>query len=184
MLEAALSRLGQSLVVLVLLSIVSFGLVLLSGDPVSMMLPLHATAQDRANLEHELGLDQPVAVQYVEFLGSVAHGDLGRSLVPSTCFPLIVAKLPATAILALTACVLAIGVGLPLGIIAGYRPNSAWDVVAAVLALGSISIPSFWLGLILILFVGDYLRLLPVSGTGDVQHLIFSRSPLRYRAWA
>jgi ABC-type dipeptide/oligopeptide/nickel transport system permease component len=179
MLETVLSRLGQSFIVLVLLSIVSFGLVLLSGDPVNVMLPVHATEQDRTRLQHELGLDQPTGIQYLSFLGSVVHGDLGRSLkFDQPVLPLIASKLPLTALLAFSACLLAVAIGVPLGILSGVRPNSIWDVLAAVFALASISIPSFWLGLILILFVGDYLRLLPVGGTGDVQHLILPAATL------
>jgi ABC-type dipeptide/oligopeptide/nickel transport system permease component len=168
-----ITRLGQSIIVLFLVSIVAFALILLSGDPVSMMLPVHATEQDRLTLQHELGLDQPVALQYLSFLGSLSRGDLGRSLkFDQQVLPLIVSKLPLTLVLAVTACALAVVIGIPLGILSGVRPNSIVDVAAAFVALASISVPSFWLGLVLILFVGDYLRLLPVGGTGDVQHLI------------
>jgi peptide/nickel transport system permease protein len=168
-----LNRLAQSAVVLLLLSVVAFALVLLSGDPVSVMLPVHATEQDRLGLEHQFGLDQPVGVQYLTFLGNVAHGDLGRSIkFDQPVLPLILSKLPLTIILALTACVLAVVIGIPLGILTGVRPNGVRDALGSVFALAFISVPSFWLGLILILFVGDYLRLLPVGGTGDIQHLI------------
>jgi peptide/nickel transport system permease protein len=168
-----LSRLAQSAVVLLLVSMVAFALVLLSGDPVTVMLPVHATEQDRLTLEHEFGLDQPVGIQYLTFLGNLAHGDLGRSIkFDQPVLPLILAKMPLTIILAVTACALAVVVGIPLGILSGARPNGILDVLGTVVALGFISVPSFWLGLILILFVGDYLRLLPVGGSGDIQHLI------------
>ncbi|HEY2594844.1 MAG TPA: ABC transporter permease, partial [Chloroflexota bacterium] len=129
--------------------------------------------QDRLTLEHEFGLDQPVTVQYLTFLGNVAHGDLGRSIkFDRPVLPLIISKLPLTIILAISACVLAVAVGIPLGIVTGVRPNGVSDVLGSVVALACISVPSFWLGLILILFVADYLRLLPVGGSGDIQHLI------------
>jgi peptide/nickel transport system permease protein len=167
------TRLAQSVVVLVLISIVAFALVLLSGDPVRMMLPVQATEQDRLRLQHELELDQPVGLQYLTFVGNLAHGDLGRSLkFNQPVLPLILSKLPLTLLLATAACGLAVVIGIPLGILSGVRPNGVWDVLGTLVALASISVPSFWLGLILILFVGDYLRLLPVGGTGDVQHLI------------
>jgi ABC-type dipeptide/oligopeptide/nickel transport system permease component len=173
MLGYVLSRLAQSAVVLLLLSVVAFVLVLLSGDPVTAMLPVHATEQDRLTLEHEFGLDQPVTVQYLTFLGNVAHGDLGRSIkFDQPVLPLIIAKLPLTIVLALAACALSILVGIPLGIVSGVRPNGMPDILGSVFALACISVPSFWLGLILILFVGDYLRLLPAGGSGDLQHLI------------
>lgn len=173
MLGYVLNRLAQSAIVLLLLSVVAFALVLLSGDPVTAMLPVHATEQDRLTLQHEFGLDQPVTVQYLTFLGDVAHGDLGRSIkFDQPVLPLIISKLPLTLILALTACALAVVVGIPLGIVSGVRPNGIPDVLGSVFALASISVPSFWLGLILILILGDYLRLLPAGGSGDVQHLV------------
>jgi ABC-type dipeptide/oligopeptide/nickel transport system permease component len=173
MLAYIANRLAQSAVVLVLLSMVAFGLVLLSGDPVSVMLPVHATEQDRQRLEHEFGMDQPIAVQYLTFLGNAVHGDLGRSIkFDQPALPLILSKLPLTIILAITACALAVMIGIPLGVLSGVRPNGVCDMLGSVVALAFISIPSFWLGLILILVVGDYFRLLPVGGTGDVQHLI------------
>src|SRR5947209_3357277 len=173
MLSYILSRLAQSAIVLVLLSVVAFALVLLSGDPVTAMLPVHATEQDRITLEHEFGLDRPVTVQYLTFLGNAAHSDLGRSIkFDQPVLPLIFGKLPLTIILALSACTLAVAIGIPLGIVSGVRPNGIPDVLGSVFALASISVPSFWLGLILILVVGDYLRLLPAGGSGDVQHLI------------
>ena len=96
MLSYILGRLAQSVLVLFLVSIVAFALVLLSGDPVAIMLPIHATEQDRLTLRHELGLDQPVISQYVSFVGRLAQGDLGRSIkFNQPVLPLIVGKLPA-----------------------------------------------------------------------------------------
>src|SRR5262249_40831865 len=124
MLGYVLSRLAQSAIVLALLSVVAFVLVLLSGDPVTAMLPVHATEQDRLTLEHEFGLDQPVTVQYLTFLANLAHGDLGQSIkFGQPVLPLIFGKLPLTIVLAVTACALAVVVGIPLGIVSGVRPN-------------------------------------------------------------
>jgi peptide/nickel transport system permease protein len=167
------NRLAQSAFVLGLVSVVAFALVLLSGDPVAIMLPVHATEQDRLNLTRELGLDQPVAQQYASFVSHLAQGDLGRSIkFNQPVLPLIASKLPLTFLLAITACGLAVLIGIPLGIVSAVRPNGFIDVLASLFALATISLPSFWLGLMLILFLADYLRLLPVGGTGDVQHLI------------
>jgi ABC-type dipeptide/oligopeptide/nickel transport system permease component len=173
MLTFLLGRLAQSLVVLALLSVVAFGLVLLSGDPVAVMLPIHATEQDRLTLQHELGLDQPVGVQYLGFVTHLFQGDLGRSIkFNQPVLPLIVSKLPLTLLLAVTACGLAVLIGVPLGILTGVRSNGATDWLGSLISLASISLPNFWLGMMLILFVGDYLRWLPVGGSGDLQHLI------------
>jgi peptide/nickel transport system permease protein len=168
-----LARLAQAVLVLFLVSVVAFALVLLSGDPVAIMLPIHATEQDRQTLRHELGLDQPVTTQYVSFLSRLTQGDLGRSIkFNQPVLPLIAGKLPLTLTLVVAAMTLAVAIGIPLGIISGARANGPLDVVASLFALLTISFPPFWVGLMLILIAADYLRLLPTSGTGDLKHLI------------
>jgi peptide/nickel transport system permease protein len=159
--------------VLVLVSMVAFALVLLSGDPVAIMLPIHATEQDRLTLTHELGLDQPITTQYAGFVSRLTQGDLGRSIkFNQPVLPLILGKLPLTLVLVVAAITLAVVIGIPLGILSGSRPNGPFDVIASVFALLTVSFPTFWVGLMLILIVADYLRLLPTSGTGDLKHLI------------
>ena len=144
-------RLGQSVVVLFLVSIVAFGLVLFSGDPVAMMLPTHASERDRLTLQRELGLDQPIAVQYLTFVQRAVQGDLGRSIkFGQTVLPLIASKLPSTLLLATTAISLAILIGIPLGILSGTHPNSLFDLVCTILSLLTVSLPTFWIGIILI----------------------------------
>lgn len=168
-----LGRLGQSIVVLFLVSIVAFGLVLFSGDPVAMMLPTHASEQDRLTLQRELGLDQPIAIQYVTFVQRALQGDLGRSIKFSQpVLPLIASKLPSTLLLAVTAITLAVLIGIPLGVLSGTRPNGVLDLVCTVLSLLTVSLPTFWIGIMLILLVADHLRLLPSGGSGGFQHLI------------
>src|SRR5688572_9495207 len=157
-----MGRLGQAVVVLILVSIVAFGLVLFSGDPVAMMLPTHASEQDRLTLQRELGLDQPIAIQYLTFVQRALQGDLGRSIKFSQpVLPLIASKLPSTLLLAVTAIKLALLLGIPLGVLSGTRPNSVFDLICTVLSLLTVSLPTFWIGIMLILFVADYLRLLP-----------------------
>jgi peptide/nickel transport system permease protein len=166
-------RLAQSAIVLLLVSVVAFGIVLLSGDPVAIMMPIHATEQDRQAMRHELGLDQPLPLQYATFLQHLGEGDLGRSIkFNQPVLPLVASKLPLTLILVVASMTLAVIIGIPLGIASGTRANSPFDILATVFSLLTVSLPSFWIGLMLILFVADYLRLLPTSGTGDVQHLI------------
>ena len=173
MLGYVLARLAQSILVLMLVSIVAFALVLLSGDPVAIMLPIHATEQDRETLRHELELDQPVTAQYLSFVERLAQGDLGRSIkFNQPVLPLIVGKLPLTIALVVAAMTLAIIIGIPLGILSGARANSPLDIFGSIATLLTISFPPFWVGLMLILIVADYFRLLPTSGAGDVKHLI------------
>lgn len=173
MLGFLLRRLGQAVIVLFLVSIVAFALVLFSGDPVAMMLPTHATEKDRLDLQRELGLDQPLVVQYLGFLQRAAQGDLGRSIkFNQPVLPLIASKLPSTLLLAATAITLAVAIGIPLGIVSGTRPNSLFDLAGTLVSLLAVSVPTFWIGIMLILIVADYLRLLPMGGSGGVQHLI------------
>jgi peptide/nickel transport system permease protein len=173
MLGFLVQRLGQSVVVLFLVSIVAFALVLFSGDPVAMMLPTHATEKDRLDLQRELGLDRPIPVQYLGFVQRAMQGDLGRSIkFNQPVLPLIASKLPSTLLLALTATALAVAVGIPLGILSGTRPNGLFDLLGTFFSLLAVSLPTFWIGIMLILIVADYLRLLPMGGSGGAQHLI------------
>jgi len=168
-----LRRLAQAAVVLLLVSIVAFALVLLTGDPVAMMMPIHSSEADRRVLEQQLGLDRPYVVQYLDFLAGVARGELGQSIkFNQPVGALIASKISATLLLALTAMALSVGIGLPLGILAGSRPNSIFDVLATGASLLAISLPTFWIGLILILFLADRMRLLPVGGSGTFVHVI------------
>jgi ABC-type dipeptide/oligopeptide/nickel transport system permease component len=137
------------------------------------MMPIHSSEADRRVLEQQLGLDRPYVVQYFDFLAGIARGELGQSIKFSQPVgALIVSKIPATLQLAFTAMVLSVGIGLPLGILAGSRPNSVFDVLASGASLLVISLPSFWIGLILILIFADRLRWLPVGGSGSMVHVI------------
>ncbi|MCC6176940.1 MAG: ABC transporter permease [Chloroflexi bacterium] len=172
-LSVVLRRLAQALIVLFLVSIVAFALVLLTGDPVAMMLPVHASEADRVALERELGLDRPLVMQYAGFLAGIVHGDLGQSIKFSQPVgPLIASKLPVTLVLVITSMAIAIVVGLPLGILAGSRPHGIFDALATVCSLLAVSLPTFWIGLILILVFADRLRLLPMGGSGGLTHLV------------
>jgi peptide/nickel transport system permease protein len=169
----ALRRVGQAAVVLFLVSVVAFALVLLTGDPVAMMLPTHASDEDRAVLRRELGLDRPVAAQYLAFVGRAIQGDLGQSVrFNQPVMGLVAGKLPSTLLLAATAIALAVGVGIPLGLVSGVRPHSVLDATGTVAVLLTAALPTFWIGLMLILIVGDQLRWLPVGGSGGVRHLV------------
>jgi peptide/nickel transport system permease protein len=168
-----IKRLLQSIIVLGLVSLLAFALVLLSGDPVTLMMPVHASDADREILRHQLGLDQPAPVQYALFLEGAIHGDFGESIkFNQPVLPLIAAKLPLTLTLAIASMLLAVLIGIPVGVLTGVRPGSTFDTVATIGSLLFVSLPSFWIGLMLILLLADRLRLLPVGGSGGLPYLI------------
>jgi len=150
------------------------------GDPVDVMLGETASVADKAQLRRQLGLDQPVALQYGRYLVRLAHGDLGRSLHSGRPVRrLIVARYPATLELAagalLVAVVLAAPLGVlaaPLGVLAAARPRSAFDAAGRVVAVLGIALPNFWLGPLLILLFAIDLEWAPVSGRGGLAHLV------------
>lgn len=153
---------------LALASILIFAIVTLApGDPVRAKLGTEATPQQVAAERQRLGLDQPIPVRYAVWLSDVAHLNLGRSLIngrPVTT--LIGDAFPNTVRLALTAFVLSLAIGIPLGALAAVKSNSRLDaLITGVTSLG-LAIPAFWLGLMLILFFAVTLQLLPPSGLG------------------
>jgi len=144
-----------------------------TGNPVSVLLPENATPDQIATLTRQLGLDQPVYVQYLKLLSNVAHGDLGTSYrFGGSVSGLIGERLPATVELAGSALVLILLFGVPFGVIGAYRNGGWFDrFVRGVAALGQSAAP-FWVGLLLIFFVSIRLNLLPSGGKGGVDHLI------------
>lgn len=166
-------RLVQSVAVLVGVSLVVFLLLRLSGDPTALLLPLEATAKEHGDLRRQLGLDDPLTVQYWGFLSKAVHGDFGNSLRgQQSALGLVVDRLPATALLATTALALGLLIAFPAGIVAARRHGTATDQVAMVGALFGQSTPVFWLGTMLILVFAVWLRWLPTGGTGGPQHLV------------
>jgi peptide/nickel transport system permease protein len=161
-----LRRIGISLLLLLGVSIVAFSMVrLIPGDTVTVMLGMHHDEQRAAALRERYGLDRPLATQYVIWLGQVLRGDLGHSFY--TGRPVgatIVDRLPVTLQLAGIALGFAVVVGIPLGIASAVRQNRPVDYGASFLGLVGISIPGFWLGTILILFVSLWLGWLPSGG--------------------
>jgi peptide/nickel transport system permease protein len=140
----------------------------LSGDPVPLMLPPDAPTSEMNRVRAELGLDQPLPVQYLVFLSNVARGDLGRSIhMRQPAIDIALERLPATIELALTAFVLAVVVALPAGLISAAKRDSIWDNLAMLLALIGQSAPTFYIGIMLILVLGLQLGWFPVSGRGQ-----------------
>jgi peptide/nickel transport system permease protein len=166
-------RLAQSLLVLFAVTLLSFVLVYATGDPARAMVPLDATAGDVEAMRRAFGLDQPIYVQYLRFLERAAAGDLGESLRYRTnALELVLERLPSTLLLATASVVLAVVVALPLGMLAASRRDGVLDVVTTGASILTLSTPTFWLGIVLILLFADQLRWLPASGTGSWRNLV------------
>lgn len=167
MVAFVLRRLLQSIVVLLAISVLVFAGVHAIGNPVDVLLSPDASQAERANVIAMFGLDQPLWRQYILFLKNALQGDIGTSYVYSTpAFGLIAERLPATLELAVAAILIAIVFGIPLGLWAGLKPDSfAGKTIMAASILG-ISLPTFWVGLMLIMVFAVQLGLLPAGGRG------------------
>lgn len=158
---------------LLAVSLVVFFALRLTGDPVELVLGLEATPEQRIALREKLGLDAPLIVQYGRFLLHATQGDFGESLrFKEPALRLVVAHLPNTLALAAFGLVLASIVGMTLGILAALRRGSTFDVSLVSLGVLGQSVPSFWLGILLIMLFAVQLRWLPTSGAGDWRHLV------------
>jgi ABC-type dipeptide/oligopeptide/nickel transport system permease component len=146
---------------------------LLPGDAVALMLGEHATPDAVARLRDHLGLDKPFLVRYLEYVGRVARGDLGRSIQQNRPVVDELADVwPATVELTAAALVIAAVVGVMAGVVSAVWPNSLFDGVARLGALFGLSMPVFWTGLVLIVVFSLWLPWLPVGGTGSLAHLV------------
>ena len=165
---------------LVVLSIV-FVLTRLSGNPVLLLLDVNATAQDQEILTRHLGLDKPLPVQYGIYVANVVFGDFGNSIISRRpVVEHIWERLPATVELGFVAMFLSVLIGVPLGMYSAVRRGGIMDTSARVFAVLGQSLPAFWLGLMLILFFGVVLGVLPAGGRGTWRHLILPAFTLGY----
>jgi peptide/nickel transport system permease protein len=168
-----LRRLGYAVISLFLLSITIFFLVRVTGDPTVLLVEPGASRADMDALRAELGLDRSMVVQYLSFVRDVLRGDFGRSFYYRTpVLELYVSRLPNSLLLALTAMAFSLLLGIPTGILAAVRVGGWWDSAGKVFALLGLSMPSFWTGLLMILFFSVYLGWLPSSGAGTVLHVL------------
>jgi peptide/nickel transport system permease protein len=172
MLGFVIQRLLQALVVMLVMSLLVFVGVYAIGNPIDVLIAPDVTQEIRAQTIAQYGFDRPLWEQYAAFLGRVLHGDLGRSFVfnmPVTS--LIFSRLPATLELTLSAVFFATLLGVPLGIYAGYRPDGAAARVIMAASVIGFSVPTFWIGLVLILTFAVTLGWLPAGGRGETAML-------------
>src|SRR3989441_11755845 len=168
-------RLATAVLVILGVSVVSFFLTFLTGDPAEIMLPPGATAAQIEKFRAEWGFDDPLPLQYWRFLKRAVHGDFGISLRHGqTSLPLIVARLPATFQLTVTAMLLAIVLAVPLGGLAATHRGGPIDLLAMGVALVGQSVPNFWLAIVMILLFAVSWGLLPTSGRGGVAHVVMA----------
>ncbi len=164
--QSALTLVGVSLLVFVILRVIP-------GDPAKMLLPEGAPPSAIEELNRELGLREPIWVQYGIFVRSVVRGDFGQSFqYRAPALRVVVERVPATIQLALTAMVLTVLVGVSIGVLAAVRRGTGYDYAGTVLAVLGQSLPNFWLGIMLVLLFGVTLRWLPTSGFQGWQYLV------------
>jgi len=180
-----LKRLWHGVIVILGVTIIVFVVTRLIGDPVKLMLPMEATLEQRAAFEKQLGLDRPIPVQFVEFLGDIAHFDFGDSLWQHRpAMEIVFETMPYTLVLAFAAIGLALVLAIPLGIIAALRPGGASDRGTVFFSLIGLSLPQFWLGLLLIVVFAVQLQWLPTSGAATKAHILLPALTLSLPALA
>ncbi|MCP5146261.1 MAG: ABC transporter permease [Gammaproteobacteria bacterium] len=174
MLKYMLRRCVEMAGAMLVMSLLVFMLGRALGDPVSLLLSDYATAEDRALLTQELGLDKPLAVQYLTFLSKALRGDLGRSISADRqpVVDSVMRRLPASLQLAAAALLVSLLVGIPLGILAALRYDSWIDHLVRGIALVGQSVPVFWLGIVLMFIFSVLLGWLPTSGYGQLRNIV------------
>lgn len=166
-------RLLQVIPVLLIVTVVVFFTVHLSGDPTSMMLPQDATQEARENLREALGLNRPLHVQYWIFIKGLFQGDFGIShKYNAPALPIVLERIPASLELCAVSIVLSVVIAIPLGVWAARAHGTPFDSLVNALAVLGQAMPSFWIGIMLILLLGVKWTLLPVSGRGSMAQLI------------
>jgi peptide/nickel transport system permease protein len=169
MIAFVIRRLAQSVAVMLVVGLIAFSLFAYVGDPISSMVGQDTTVADRAKLRHDLGLDDPFPVQFGRFLLHAAHGDFGISYqYARPVQQLLAERLPATLELSFAAALLALAVGLPMGVYTGLRPESWLSRAFMTLSLIGVSLPTFLTGILLIWIFAVMLGWLPSFGRGDV----------------
>lgn len=166
-------RLVQALLTILLLSLIVFGLARLTGDPINLMAPMEASPEDIANIRASLGLDRSLPVQYWHFAANALQGDFGRSIKwDRPALEMLLERFPATVILSLTSMAFGVLLAIPVGIWSAVKRDTWFDQAGKIIALAGQSMPTFWFGILLILFFSLYIPLFPTSGYGMGAHLV------------
>ena len=167
-----LRRLFQACLVMLAMSVIVFVVTNVVGNPVDILISPDSTQLDRARIIAELGLDQPLWRQYLTFLWSALHGNLGNSFVYSEpAIHLIFQRMPATMELAVSAVLLSVVIGIPLGLLAGLKPDSVLAKGTMAFSILGFSLPTFWVGIMFILVFSVELGWLPTGGRGQTAAL-------------
>lgn len=181
MARSLIERFGHALLSLLALLVLVFALVRLTGDPAFFRVPPTATAEQKAEARRELGIDQPVPVQFAIYVADLARGDLGLSFRTRTpVADLLMQRLPATIALSIASLLLTIAVALPLGVYSAYYRGRTIDRVARGFAAFGQSVPEFWVGILLIIVFAVNLRLLPSGGYGSLEQFVLPTITLSF----
>jgi peptide/nickel transport system permease protein len=181
MLAFTLKRLGVALLVALTVSLITFSMIYVSGDPAIAIAGEGARQQDIEAIRKFYGFDRPIIVQYLDWLAGAVRGDLGRSYtLRQPVADVIFARLPVTMALGASAIAFALLLAIPLGVLAAVRPNSIFDRFALTLAVIGQAMPTFWFALTLILWLGVAWRILPITGSGSWQNFVMPAIALGY----
>jgi len=171
----------QLLVVCLGISVITFLLLHLKGDPVVLLLPLDAGKEEMERFRHLMGFDQPVLVQYLRFLTGVLRGDFGDSLyMKKSAFALVMERMPATLLLTFAGLIVSLVIAIPLGIVSAMKRYSIVDNICTMFAVGGQAMPIFWLGIMLIIVFSVKFHWLPASGFGTWTHLVLPATTLGF----
>jgi peptide/nickel transport system permease protein len=166
-------RLGQALLTVFVVLAIVFTVARMTGDPVTLFAPIDATQADIDRIKRELGLSDPIPVQFGRFLGGAVQGDFGHSFrTNQPAMREVLERVPATLQLALAALLVSVAIGVPLGVLSAIGKDGPVDRFGKVFALVGQAMPNFWLGLMLIFIFAVQLRWLPTGGRGGIQHMI------------
>ena len=183
MLIYTLKRLGLAVLVMVTVSLISFMLTRVSGDPAIALAGEGASDEEIEFVRKQYGFDRPLMVQYIDWIGRALQGDLGESpYLNQPVTEMIRERIGVTMTLGICSLLFAIILAIPLGILAAIRPNTWIDRIALTLSVLGQAMPSFWFGLIMIIFFGVMLRWLPISGSDTPLHFVMPTIALGYYA--
>lgn len=181
MLAYLIRRLGVAVLVALTVSAITFSMIYLSGDPAMALAGETASEEDIQNIRRVYGYDQPILVQYLNWLWSALQGDFGQShYLKKPVAEVVFERLPTTMTLGALALSFALVLAIPLGVVAAMRPNSLIDRAALTIAVIGQAMPSFWFALTMVLWLGIYWRLLPITGTDSWANFVMPAIALGY----